>query len=160
MFAHEQGRGRSTAFANSGRDAVHNTRRSQGRGDPAFNKVDTIRKKCGHEGRWSDHGRRTAARTTDDVYGAITSVETVDELPDGSNPAIAIEGRPSGMGGFQSGDLAGFSTKLKAANLPPLAIAAVELEDPVRVDASRRSSRPGRHAFLAMSASRGNGRKD
>ena len=72
---------------------------------------------------------------TDDVYGAITSVEDhptnyqmarIDAL-DHELKDVEAE-----WAAFQSGDLAGFNSKLKAANLPPLTIAVIELDDPVR----------------------------
>jgi len=98
--------------------------------------VDTIRKEivATKEGG-AITGEERLREHTDDVYGAITSVEDrptnyqmarIDAL-DRELKDVEAE-----WAAFQSGDLAGFNAKLKAANLPPLTVAAVELEDPVR----------------------------
>ena len=77
-------------------------------------------------------GEERLREHTDDVYGAITSVEDkptdyqmarVDAL---DRELKDVEGQ---WAAFQSGDLAGFNAKLKAANLSPLAVAAVQLPD-------------------------------
>lgn len=79
-------------------------------------------------------GEERLREHTDDVYGAINSVEDrptayqlarIDaldrELKDVENEWAAL----------QAGDLARFNARLKAANLPPVTIAAVELDKDV-----------------------------
>src|SRR5947209_8939309 len=81
-------------------------------------------------------GEERLREHTDDVYGAITSVEArptdyqmarIDAL---DRELKDVEGQ---WAAFQSGDLAPFNAKLRAANLPPVTIASVELDkDPAR----------------------------
>src|SRR5947209_209164 len=81
-------------------------------------------------------GEERLREHVDDVYGAINSVEDrptnyqmvrVDAL-DRELRDVEAE-----WAAFQSGDLAPFNAKLRAANLPPVTIAAVELDrDPAR----------------------------
>jgi len=80
-------------------------------------------------------GEERLREHVDDVYGAITSVEDrptnyqmarVDAL-DRELKDVEAE-----WAAFQAGDLATFNAKLKAANLPPVTIAEVKLEDPAR----------------------------
>jgi photosystem II stability/assembly factor-like uncharacterized protein len=81
-------------------------------------------------------GEERLREHADDVYGAINSVEDrptnyqmarVDAL-DRELKDVEAE-----WAEFQSGDLATFNAKLKAASLPPVRIAAVELDkDPAR----------------------------
>jgi photosystem II stability/assembly factor-like uncharacterized protein len=76
-------------------------------------------------------GEERLREHVDDVYGAITSVEDrptnyqiarVDAL---DRELKDVEGQ---WAAFQSGDLATFNAKLKAANLPPVTIAQVEFD--------------------------------
>jgi hypothetical protein len=81
-------------------------------------------------------GEERLREHVDDVYGAINSVEDrptnyqmarVDALDRELNDVEAQ------WAAFQSGDLATFNAKLRAANLPPVTIAEVELDkDPAR----------------------------
>jgi photosystem II stability/assembly factor-like uncharacterized protein len=80
-------------------------------------------------------GEERLREHTDDVFGAITSVE--DRPTDYQMARIDALDRElkdveAEWASFQSGDLATFNAKLKAANLPPVTIAEVKLEDPVR----------------------------
>jgi photosystem II stability/assembly factor-like uncharacterized protein len=76
-------------------------------------------------------GEERLREHTDDVYGAITSVEDrptayqlarIDAL---DRELKDVEGQWAAL---QAGDLASFNARLKAANLPPLTIAEVELD--------------------------------
>jgi photosystem II stability/assembly factor-like uncharacterized protein len=81
-------------------------------------------------------GEERLREHVDDVYGAITSVEDrptnyqmarVDAL---DRELKEVEAQ---WAAFQSGDLATFNGRLRAASLPPVTIAAVELDkDPAR----------------------------
>ncbi|MGN6059426.1 MAG: WD40/YVTN/BNR-like repeat-containing protein [Sphingomicrobium sp.] len=76
-------------------------------------------------------GEERLREHTDQIYGDITSVE---DRPTAYQLArIGALDRELGdvereWAAFQSGDLAAFNAKLKAANLPPLTIAAVEFD--------------------------------
>jgi photosystem II stability/assembly factor-like uncharacterized protein len=87
-------------------------------------------------------GEERLREHADDVYGAITSVEDrptdyqmarVDAL---DRELKDVEAR---WAAFQSGDLASFNAKLKAANLTPLTIAEVEF-DPAELPRGGRAS--------------------
>ena len=80
-------------------------------------------------------GEERLREHADDVYGAINSVE--DRPTDYQMARVdALERELKDVetewAAFQSGDLAAFNAKLKAANLPPVTIAALKLDDPVR----------------------------
>jgi hypothetical protein len=81
-------------------------------------------------------GEERLREHVDDVYGAINSVE---ERPTNYQMARVdaldreLKDVEAQWAAFQSGDLAAFNAKLRAANLPPVTIAAVQLDnDPAR----------------------------
>jgi photosystem II stability/assembly factor-like uncharacterized protein len=81
-------------------------------------------------------GEERLREHVDDVYGAINSVE--DRPTDYQMARVDALDRElhdveAQWAAFQAGDLAGFNAKLRAANLPPLNVASVELDkDPAR----------------------------
>jgi hypothetical protein len=81
-------------------------------------------------------GEERLREHADDVYGAIMSVE--DKPTDYQMARVDALDRElkdveTQWAAFQSGELATFNARLKAANLPPVTIAAVEFDpDPAR----------------------------
>jgi photosystem II stability/assembly factor-like uncharacterized protein len=76
-------------------------------------------------------GEERLREHTDDVYGAITSVEdrpTAYQMARVDALDRELRDVEAQWAAFQSGDLATFNAKLRAANLPPVTIAAVELD--------------------------------
>jgi photosystem II stability/assembly factor-like uncharacterized protein len=76
-------------------------------------------------------GEERLREHTDDVYGAITSVEdrpTAYQLARIDALDRELKDVEASWAGFQSTDVAAFNAKLKAANLPPLTIAEVEFD--------------------------------
>jgi hypothetical protein len=80
-------------------------------------------------------GEERLREHADDVYGAITSVE---DRPTGYQMARIdaldreLKDVEAQWAAFQSGDLATFNARLRAANLPPVTIAQVKLPEPER----------------------------
>jgi hypothetical protein len=76
-------------------------------------------------------GEERLREHTDDVYGAITSVEdrpTAYQLARIDALDRELKDVEARWAAFQSADVAAFNAKLKAANLPPLTIAEVEFD--------------------------------
>lgn len=76
-------------------------------------------------------GEERLREHTDEIYGAITSVE--DRPTDYQMARIDALDRElkdveTGWAAFQSGDLAAFNAKLKAASMPPLAMVKVQFD--------------------------------
>jgi photosystem II stability/assembly factor-like uncharacterized protein len=95
-------------------------------------KVDEIRKEivATKEGG-AITGEERLREHTDDVYGAITSVEdrpTAYQLARIDALDRELKDVEARWAAFQSADVAAFNAKLRAANLPPLTIAEVEFD--------------------------------
>jgi photosystem II stability/assembly factor-like uncharacterized protein len=76
-------------------------------------------------------GEERLREHTDDVYGAITSVEdrpTAYQLARIDALDRELKDVEARWAAFQSADVAAFNAKLRAANLPPLTIAEVEFD--------------------------------
>jgi photosystem II stability/assembly factor-like uncharacterized protein len=76
-------------------------------------------------------GEERLREHTDQLYGAITSVEdrpTAYQLARIDALDRELRDVETEWTAFQSGDLAGFNARLKAANLPPVTIARVEFD--------------------------------
>jgi hypothetical protein len=76
-------------------------------------------------------GEERLREHTDDVYGAITSVEdrpTSYQLARIDALDRELRDVEAEWAAFQSGDLANFNARLRAANLPPVTIAEVEFD--------------------------------
>jgi len=76
-------------------------------------------------------GEERLREHTDQVYGAITSVEdrpTAYQLARIGALDRELKDVEAEWAAFQAGDLATFNAKLRAANLPPVTIASVEFD--------------------------------
>src|SRR6185503_525051 len=76
-------------------------------------------------------GEERLREHTDEIYGAINSVEdrpTAYQLARIDALDRELRDVESQWAAMQAGDVAGFNAKLKAANLPPLTIAAIDFD--------------------------------
>jgi hypothetical protein len=112
-------------------------------------------------------GEERLREHTDEIYGAINSVE--DRPTDYQMARIEALDRElkdveAQWAAFQSGDLAGFNAKLKAANLPPLTIAEVTFDADEQARggpaAALATDLVGMHFYGSFSSLQSKGEKD